>query len=340
MGAAWLAKCGVEVPSNQVVLAAGGHGAVVACLAGTARPGDHILAEPLTYPTIQPLARLFGLNLHALQMDDQGVVPASIERACSQGKPRFLYLVPTLHNPLSVTLPEDRRTAVVALARRHDLTIIEDDIFRLLAHGRQPPALFSLAPERTFYVSSLSKTVAPGLRCGFLATPVGVAETIARQQTVAGARTTSLAIEVARHWAASGTIDDVLSDVRMELAARQAIVADTFAGVEARTAQGSLFLWLPVPDQWRPSEFAAAAEARGIRVTPGATFAIGRYQADQAVRVCIGAVRSREELRARAAADQASFGRGPRGWLAVDGLSSIPTRVCGACATSPPHVAK
>ena len=298
MGAAWLGKCGLEVPPSQVVLAAGGHGALVACLAGVARPGDHVLVEPLTYPTIQPLARLFGLNLHALQMDDQGVIPASVEHACGHGNPRFLYLVPTLHNPLSVTLPEERRIAIVALARRHDLTIIEDDIFRLLAHNRQPPALFALAPERTFYISSLSKTVAPGLRCGFLATPAGMADAIARQQMVAGARTTSLAVEVARHWAASGKMDGVLREIRTELAARQAIVTETLAGAETRTAPGSLFFWLPVPGQWRPSEFAAAAEEQGIRITPGATFAIGRnHQADQAVRVSIGAVRSREDLK-------------------------------------------
>ncbi len=149
---------------NQVVLAAGGHGALVACLAGVARAGDDVLVEPLTYPTIQPLARMLGLKLHPLQMDGVGIVVSSIERACSHGNAKFLYLVPTLHNPLSVTLPEERRHAIVELARRHDLTIIEDDIFRLLAPEPQPPVLFSLAPERCYYISSLSKAVAPGLQ--------------------------------------------------------------------------------------------------------------------------------------------------------------------------------
>ncbi len=298
MGASWLARCGVGVSPSQVVLAAGGHGALVACLAGVARAGDDVLVEPLTYPTIQPLARMLGLKLHALQMDDDGIVVGSVGRACSHGNAKFLYLVPTLHNPLSVTLPEERRHAIVEIARRHDLTIIEDDVFRLVANEQQPPALFSLAPERCYYISSLSKSVAPGLRCGFLATPVGMADAIARQQMVAGARTTSLAIEVARYWAASGTMDGVLKDIRMELAERQAMVSTIFAGVDIQTAPGSLFFWLPLPRKWRAVEFASAAEARGIRVTPGMAFATGgfRSEADHAVRVCIGAVRTRGAL--------------------------------------------
>ena len=155
--------------------------------------------------------------------------------------------------------------------------------------------------------------MAPGLRCGFLATPVGMADAIARQQMVAGARTTSLAIEVARYWAASGTMDGVLKDIRMELAGRQAVVSAIFAGVEIQTSPGSLFFWLPLPRQWRAVEFAAAAEARGIRVTPGMAFAIGGFQseADHAVRVCIGAVRSREALEGRAGADKALMEESP-----------------------------
>lgn len=91
---------------------------------------------------------------------------------------------------------------------------------------------------------------------------------------------------------------DVLRDIRIEIMARQAVVAQAFGGIEIRTARSSLFFWLPLPEQWRASEFAAAAEARGIRVTPGPAFAVGRNQAaDQAVRVCIGAAPSRKMLR-------------------------------------------
>jgi DNA-binding transcriptional MocR family regulator len=297
MGADWLRRCGVDVSPSQIVVTAGAHAALIACLAATLRPGDPLLAEALTYPTLLPIARLLGLQLLPLDMDGQGMIPASLEQACEGSQARVLYLVPTLHNPTTVTLSAERREAVAAIAKRRGLTIIEDDIFRLLAAEPPPATIYSLAPERTYYITSLSKTVAPGLRVGFVATPPGAAEALALQQMIAGSRVASLTAEVARLWMAGGAAERILTDIRNELAMRRLIGLKAFSDHEPSCTPGAMFLWLPLPEHWRAGEFARAAEAQGIRVTPGSAFAVGRHADDQAVRICLGPAEDRDVLK-------------------------------------------
>jgi DNA-binding transcriptional MocR family regulator len=251
----------------------------------------------LTYPTLLPIARLLGLQLHALEMDAQGMIPASLEQALESCEARVLYVVPTLHNPTTITLSAERRQAIAAIARHRGLTIIEDDIFRLLAVDPPPATIHSLAPERTYYITSLSKTVAPGLRVGFVATPPGAAEVLGVQQMIAGSRVTGLTAEVARLWMAGGAAERILTDIRNELAMRRLIALKAFSSCAPRCTPGALFLWLPLPEQWRAGEFARAAEARGIRVTPGSAFAVGRRANDQAVRICLGLAEDRDVLK-------------------------------------------
>ena len=94
------------------------------------------------------------------------MLPSAFEQAARNGDSRVLYVVPTLQNPTTSTMPRERREAIVEIARRYNITIVEDDIFRLLDERVQPPPFYTLAPERTFYITSLSKALAPGLRVG------------------------------------------------------------------------------------------------------------------------------------------------------------------------------
>jgi DNA-binding transcriptional MocR family regulator len=297
MGAAWLERSGVIVSPEEVVVTAGAHPALIACLSLLARRNGHVVTEPLSYPTILPICRLLGLHLHAADMDENGIVPQSLEALVKACGAQLIYLVPTLHNPTTITTSEESRQAVAELAKRLDLTVIEDDIFRLLSPKPVPPSIFQLAPERTFYITSLSKSVAPGLRVGFVATPKGRAEGVALQQMIIGARVAGLTAEVARLWIGNGTAERTLADIRNEIAMRRLIALSVLGHRKPLCAEGSIFLWLPLPEQWRPGDFVRAAETRGVKVTPGSAFAVARRQGDQAVRVCFGIPESREALR-------------------------------------------
>lgn len=132
MGAKWLARSGIEISEANVIVTSGAHLGVMACLSVLAQPGDAVMAESLNYASLGSL--IFGLNLKPvpIAMNAAGLDLDDLERACKTGESKILYLVPTLQNPTTITMPRERRDAIVEIARRYNLTIVEDDIFRLL----------------------------------------------------------------------------------------------------------------------------------------------------------------------------------------------------------------
>lgn len=297
MGVTWLARSGIDVAEGDVVVTAGAHAALIACMAAITQQGERMFVESLSYPTIKPIARHLGIGLVPIEMDEGGLVPDALERAARQGEARLLYVVPTLQNPTTSTLAHDRRLAIVDIARRYGITLIEDDIFRLLDPRLQPPALFTLAPERTYHITSISKTLSPGLRVGFVATPPDKADQLIRHQTVASGRAVGLAAEVARHWIDSDIAQRVLSAIIAENAARRTMALQMLNSRDVRCAPGAPYMWLKLTEQWTPGDFARALDAHAIRVTPGTAFAIDRRSDDQGVRICFGGTVTRPELR-------------------------------------------
>jgi len=292
----WLRPSGVDVTPERMVLAAGAQGALITCFSTLARPGDRILIEPLSYPTVQPIIRHLGMHLRPVEADALGVIPESVEQWARSGEAQLLYLVPTLHNPTTVTLSLERRHELVEIARRHKLTIIEDDVFRLLAEN--PPAtLQSLAPERVYHISSLSKTVAPGLRMGMLVAPEGAAEAMVRQQRITGGRAAGMTAELARIWIETGVANRTLAHIKRELSVRRDVLLEVLGHRQIACAKGAMFGWLTLPHHWRPTEFAALAQSQGVKVTPGPAFAVDRSALQQGVRLCIGPAPSLERLR-------------------------------------------
>ena len=298
MGVTWLARSGVAVRESQVIVTAGAQAAIIATLASMTQPGDRMFVESLNYPTIKPIARQFGVTLVPLEIDEGGLVPESLERAARQGEARLLYIVPSLQSPTTATLDATRRTAIVEIARRHNMTIIEDDLFRLLDPRPQPPTLFSMAPERTYHITSVSKTLAPGLRVGFLVGPEGREDGLIRQQTVACGRAVGLATEVARHWIEGDAAGRILSGIIAENAARRSLAREVFRNRNVLCNPGAPFLWLKLPDHWEPGDLVRACLDRGVKICSGTAFAVDRRSDDRAVRICFGGAASREELQA------------------------------------------
>ncbi len=295
-GAKWLQKSGINIDPDQVVLSSGAQSALVSCLSTITTPGERFLIEPLTYPTMQPICRQFGLQMRTLQNDAEGVTPDSLEHYAKRGEARIVYLVPTLQNPTTLTLSAERRQAIAEIARRYDLTIIEDDVFRLLADDA-PATIQSMAPERTYHITSLSKTTAPGLRMAFMAPPPGATEAINRQQMIIGGRPNALSAELARRWIEAGVAERALAAIRKELRVRRDIALEHLSGLKVNCAPGAMFAWITLPSYWRPSDFTAAALAGGIKVTPGSAFAMDPSVQQNAIRACFGPAPSRETVR-------------------------------------------
>ena len=255
------------------------------------------MAEEVNYALLRNTFRNAHLNPVPIAMDDDGLLPDALDRAARETRSRILYLVPSLQNPTTNTMSRRRRDAIVAVARKHDITILEDDIFRLLDDRTQPPTFFSLAPERTFHITSLSKTLAPGLRIGIVVTPAGQERGLRAHIRSMASRNVGLSGELARYWIETDLAGSILTRGRNELASRRAAFLESFKACVFRCEPGAPFAWLELPQHWTPGRFASALAARQVRVTPGTAFHLTQGSVSRHIRVCFGGPHSGHQTR-------------------------------------------
>jgi DNA-binding transcriptional MocR family regulator len=294
-GASWIERAGLRVSPDEVLVCTGSQHGLTVVLATLLEPGDVLLTESLTYAGLQPVAGLLRLKLRGLALDGQGLRPDALEEACRAGGAKALYLIPTLHNPTTAIMPDARRREVAAVARAHGLAVVEDDVHGLLPAERPAP-IATLAPERSYYLTSTSKTLAPGLRIAYVAAPPADVPRLAASLRATTWAVAPLTAAVASHWIRDGTADALVEARRQEARERQALARERLAGFDFDAKPEAYYLWLRLPDPWRAESFTAEARARGVLVTPAEAFGVGRGQLPHAVRLCLGAARSRETL--------------------------------------------
>jgi DNA-binding transcriptional MocR family regulator len=258
-------------------------------------PGDSIFTESLTYPGMKNLAHLLHLRLTGLPTDDQGIIPEAFDKACRHDPAKILYTIPTLQNPLGTLMPEARRRQIAAIATKHNVAIVEDDVHSFMLSSPPPPLSF-FAPENSYYILSTSKSIAGGMRGGYLVAPQRMIEPLATSLRATVWMAAPLMAEIASEWILDGTADRLVDQKRSEAGARQLIARNAFAGFQFDAHPLSFHLWLHLPEPWRSNEFSAQLRRRGVAVTPAEAFVPGREEPPHAVRVCVGAPRSRAQL--------------------------------------------
>ncbi|MBO1908736.1 PLP-dependent aminotransferase family protein [Microvirga sp. 3-52] len=271
--------------------------AMAIAFAELCRPSDMILCEAATFSGARTLAAQQSYRLHGIEMDDEGVRPDVLDRAAEATGARVFYTLPTLHNPTTRTMSAQRRADIVRVARARDLWIVEDDVYAPYASDLGLPPLAALAPERTLYVTSLSKIIAPGLRAGFLVAPAGeLFDRCVRTLRALMHSPAGINAAIATDWIRSGRADDLAREVRAEAHARTSMALTSLQGAvaEPNLATG-LHLWLPMPiaDAERT---AARARTAGVRLTPPGAFATSNSHQVTGLRLCVGAAANRATL--------------------------------------------
>jgi DNA-binding transcriptional MocR family regulator len=293
--AQWLARLGIAERPEQIVMANGAQHGLLATFMAITRPGDTILAERLTYPPLRQMAHHLGLRILGVDLDHEGLVPSALEDACRRGGARVVYCMPTLHSPTGATMGSQRRAAVAAIARKHELTIVEDDVFGFLPSQRPPP-LVCLAPERTVLVTSASKCMAPGLRVGMILAPPQLHGAVRNAVQMSCWMPAPLMTEVFHRWVSDGTAMRLNDWLRQEMAARLAST-HRILGRAVETQAGMRFhLWLELPEGLSEQSFQAALEAQGVTVATGQIFQAHAGPSANAVRLALGYETSRTRL--------------------------------------------
>ena len=228
-----------------------------------------------------------------METDEDGIVPAALDAACRSDVVRAAFVQPSVVNPTASLMGAARREALAAVARRHDIAIIENDPLGPLIAERPPP-LAAFAPERALYVTSFTKTVMPGLRTGYLVAPDLLLPAVTNRHLVTNWIATPLLAELATRWVADGTASELVRWQRGALRRRQALARTLLAGIGYKAHPEGLHLWLPLESRAAEDRFVAQARLWGVAVAPGQSFQIGACGA--AVRISVGSA-SEDELR-------------------------------------------
>ena len=293
--AEWLAQLGLAIDPERIVLTNGAQQGIAAAFAALLGPGEAALSETLTYTGIIDDAYRTGHALKGVATDREGMRPDALDRAAVETGARVVFLQPTIHNPVCTTMSEQRRRDIIAVARRRNLLLIEDDVYGLLPE-RRPPPIASLAPERTVYITSASKAMAPGLRVGWIFAPEGLVRKLDEARYAMTGQLPSLSFEIARRWIGDGTAAQIMRNLRRESGARQAMARKRLAGFMVDSDPAAFHVFLHLADPWRREDFIQAALSQGVKLSSASAFVIGREVAPHAVRISLAAARDQETL--------------------------------------------
>jgi DNA-binding transcriptional MocR family regulator len=291
VAAEFLARKDWSPDPDQMVFTANGRQCIAAALAAAVPNGGRCGVEALTYPFIKDIAARLGVTLVPLAMDEDGVRPDAVQKAVREAHVSALYIQPTIHNPLGITMPAPRRAELVRVVQKLDLTIIEDTVYSFL--GDRTP-LAALAPDHSIVLDSLSKKVAPGLALGLIVSPPRLRERVMAAVRSGGWTASGFALAAGQRMMGDGTVGELVRLKRIDAARRQQMAARYLAGFEIQADPQSYHLWLSLPQHWRSQTFVAAAARRDIALTPSTTFAVSPGHAPNAVRLALGAPTSEQ----------------------------------------------
>lgn len=313
-----LSRAGWRVEPKHLLSAAGGRQAIAGVLSALCEPGRPIGMEALTYPMTKTLAKRLGFSTVPIALDAEGIVPEALVRAHDEAGIRVVYLQPTLHNPLGVTMGETRRHEIAAILKRYDILAVEDHVYGFLA-ADAPLPLAALAPDNVVLVDSFSKRGFSGLSVGFVhAASAELRGRVATSLREGAWLAPPVALAILSAVLEAGALAGLEQRKRTEAAVRQGILRTILPNFDVQSDPRTFHAWLRLPPPWRSEPFCAAALAAGVAVTPGANFAVQPGYAPDAVRLAFSAV-GREAFELALVALRTLLIGGPGEWATFEG---------------------
>ncbi|WP_299416859.1 PLP-dependent aminotransferase family protein [uncultured Sulfitobacter sp.] len=273
----------------DVVLSHGGQNAIMLIFQTILRGRRPVIfVEELCYPGFRRAADMLRADVVPVAMDADGLCPIALAAAAERYPDgQIICTSPEVHSPTCGFSPLERRRAVVEVAKRFDLQIVEDDCYRI--GDAQAPSYRQIAPDRSWYISSLSKSVTPALRIGCAIGPRDQSAALHRaaEHGFFGLATpiTDLAALLMLH----PDLDEVMRKTREGVSDYVKAAVNALGAYDLKWRADVPFVWLNLPEGWRASAFCRAAETRGVRVRAAEEFAARQAQSPHAVRMAINA---------------------------------------------------
>ena len=283
------------VGKEGAVAANGGQNAIVASLLALCRPGDRLGVDPLVYSGLKQAARLLGVRLVPVAQEQGEMSADGIRYAVQNHQIKGLYVVPDFQNPTAHVMSERGRRTIARAAEDEGLFIIEDGVARLMA-ADPLPTIQSLAPERTFFILSLSKVLLPTLRMAYILCPSVYADALQDIVQSLHLSQSELLAELTARLLVSGAAEALIAARREGATRRNAIAEEMLKGYTLLGNSECLSRWLVLPEGLTGTQAEAKARRRGVAVYGDAHFAVGPANRQHGLRLAVTAPADDDEL--------------------------------------------
>ena len=276
---------GLALAAGDVLVSAGNSQALGQVLTDLTRPGDVVFVECPTYNLALAIIADHPADVVGVRLDEQGLDVDALAEAVREAKasghrPRQLYTLPPFHNPPGVNLAPARRKRLLELARREDLVIVEDDVYRELVYdGEAPPALRALDPEAPVVrLGSFAKSLAPGLRLGWIDAPPELRDRLCADGVLeSGGCVSQFSAHVVAALLDADTFGTHVAALRVAYASRRDALAAALlehlpAGCRFALPAGGFVIWVSLPEGLTASALLPVAERHRVGFAPGARF--------------------------------------------------------------------
>jgi 2-aminoadipate transaminase len=281
-------RYGVSVSSDNILITSGSQQALDLIGKVFINPGDRILVEEPTYLGALQAWNAYGAEYVTVPMDENGMITDALEGALRSGV-KFIYVLPNFQNPTGVTLSLERRKQLIEIADRYGVPIIEDDPYGQLRYdGENLPSIVNLDNEfrkngtneyggNVIYLSTFSKTLAPGLRLAWVIAPTQVIRKLVQAKQGIDLHTATFNQIVAYEVGRGGFLDRHIWLIRRIYGERRNIMLDAMEelfppGVAWTKPKGGLFLWGMLPKGMDATEIFKVAVQRNVAFVPGTSF--------------------------------------------------------------------
>jgi 2-aminoadipate transaminase len=292
----WLAetmsKYGIWVEPDNILMVGGSQQGLDLIGKLFVDPDACVVTSAPTYLGALQAWNAYQARFCTVPLDDAGMQVDELENVLGCGeRPCFVYVLPNFHNPAGTTLPLERREQLAELARKHDLVIIEDDPYGELRYeGHDITPIFRLAPERTIYLSTFSKTLAPGIRLAWIVAPKPIITRLVQAKQGADLHTGTFVQMAANDICQRGILRQHVKRLRTLYGQRRDTMLDALEehwpeGCSWTHPQGGLFLWARVPERVNTRDFMEKAVAAKVAYVPGFAFYPGEEGGYDAMRL-------------------------------------------------------
>lgn len=276
---------------DQVLVTSGSQEALYLTASILAKSGDAVAVEMPTYFGALHVFQTLGLRIIPIPMDGDGMRVDVLEGVLARFRPRFLYTVPTYHNPTGTTLSLERRKQLLQLSERYNLPIVEDDAYRYLQFAEEPPpSLKSLDQNgNVIYINTFSKTLSPALRLGWITASTPFLQQVARRKELM-ATTNTFAQMMLLVYLQNGDWNSHLANSRDHYRRQAEVMGQhlqrlTSHGISYSEPQGGFYYWVALPEHMQPYEILQASIAQGVLFATGDMF-LSRETEQPYIRLC------------------------------------------------------